>query len=1150
VNSPSDAAADALRAWLERWQALQAVLRPLPTELGRRLRTVAAHGAHGGLSPQIEGSVRPDLDGLPVQALESAQAVADAVDELARRWPPERPLPVDDQLLAALPSLQALQLRRGQRLDPLAAAQLLARVALDAPRAGRELRKPLRQLALGASEPALVADSASVALTAMGGLWASGGDPTRDDRLLYRLDVLLARCPSSPPSLTIRALATQRELRRELLTKPARGAARDRRRAAALWAWLARAEQLEPEELELIAGLAADGAVSVWTLGAQARGFAARRDPELLRLLEHETAEGASPRRRRRACCALAVALDPADPEQRVRLTTLCGQRDVWARAAMAANLDALADDPARFDALCELLLDERCPVAVLGPAAVALERLTLAEHPRALPLAARLAARAERWELTELRDASPRGRVNDALALYELSDSGTDDENLTVGRRAALACLGELGQVDSTLLEALLGQLRTQVAALRELDSSAPLAEQARALYGLDDGLAELYEHDQLFALLRSSDGPGRRALSAELEHLRATTRSALIDALATLPADDPRRALVVRGLGRALDARQSHAGTLAARLDEDLARPPAQRFAGLGALLARGAWDDSVAWRGLVEACAPALAAWPHEASAGEPLAATLVALIARLPADRITRLIAEQPRLPRAEALARFAERTTQADPEALLAALAPLAGALPAGPTELALASLARCAPKLLDPALLLPDRLAALRELLAALGQLLTAIDDPLAEPSAALLTILGELERARELLASLDDPLVGAERVDAVEEQLLQAAHAVETCSGRLPLAWLLRRCAGPFAAQARQAGARTMVRGDAAEKEAPSSRPSTRRLRGPAKDDGPGPADGAPDEPEAIRPTAPALDRVALPDGAAASLSDDYELLRPLGAGGLGMVFEARQRALDRPVAIKFLHPQLARDPQHRQRFTREAQLMARWAHPHIVRVIDFRDELEHPALVLELIDGRSLAEVRQRPPIEELSTVRQIAAALAYAHGHGVIHRDVCPDNVLLRSDGEALLADFGIAAPTELPRITEGGAVLGRPLYMSPEQLDGQPPTTAMDLYALGLLTYERLCGVAPFRCQTVAELAALKLSQRYTRLRSAQPTLPAALDSLVHALLAPEAVLRPSAAELEIELGMLIAELTAEDGDAATEEPQRS
>lgn len=192
----------------------------------------------------------------------------------------------------------------------------------------------------------------------------------------------------------------------------------------------------------------------------------------------------------------------------------------------------------------------------------------------------------------------------------------------------------------------------------------------------------------------------------------------------------------------------------------------------------------------------------------------------------------------------------------------------------------------------------------------------------------------------------------------------------------------------------------------------------------------------------------------------------------------------------------------------------------MARWTHPHIVRVIDFREQ-DRLALVLELIAGCALSERPNRSLAAELETARQIALALAYAHADGVVHRDVCPDNVLLREDETALLTDFGIAADTLQPRLTEGGAVLGRPLYMSPEQLEGSAPSAAMDLYGLGVLLYERLVGALPFQADSLGALVALKLDDRYPPPSAHRGEIPPQVDALLASLLSSVARQRPSA-----------------------------
>lgn len=202
-------------------------------------------------------------------------------------------------------------------------------------------------------------------------------------------------------------------------------------------------------------------------------------------------------------------------------------------------------------------------------------------------------------------------------------------------------------------------------------------------------------------------------------------------------------------------------------------------------------------------------------------------------------------------------------------------------------------------------------------------------------------------------------------------------------------------------------------------------------------------------------------------------------EIEAPLGRGGMGAVYLARQVSLDREVAVKVLASELADDPLFLERLEREARLMAKLRHPNIVAVHDFQ-KLEDggAAIVMEFIEGGSLREkLRQHPrglPVNEaLRILRQIAAGLEAAHASGVIHRDMKPENVLLGSDGTARVTDFGLALPLHesSARLTLTGTTVGTVDYMAPEQMKGGELDTRLDVFALGVIAYELLTGQTP-------------------------------------------------------------------------------
>lgn len=211
------------------------------------------------------------------------------------------------------------------------------------------------------------------------------------------------------------------------------------------------------------------------------------------------------------------------------------------------------------------------------------------------------------------------------------------------------------------------------------------------------------------------------------------------------------------------------------------------------------------------------------------------------------------------------------------------------------------------------------------------------------------------------------------------------------------------------------------------------------------------------------------------------------YLLEDRIALGGSAEVWRARDEELDRPVAVKLLHPHLVPDETARRRFAEEGRLAASLAHPGIVKVYDVRPDGETPALVMELVEGESLNVrlARDGPLIPSVAANlgADVADALAEAHRHGIIHRDVKPSNILIDQDGRAHLADFGIAhslAPAA-ERLTLTGTVMGTQAYLSPEQLAGEEAGPRSDLFGLGAVIFEMLTGRPPFAATSLLALA---------------------------------------------------------------------
>jgi serine/threonine-protein kinase len=207
-------------------------------------------------------------------------------------------------------------------------------------------------------------------------------------------------------------------------------------------------------------------------------------------------------------------------------------------------------------------------------------------------------------------------------------------------------------------------------------------------------------------------------------------------------------------------------------------------------------------------------------------------------------------------------------------------------------------------------------------------------------------------------------------------------------------------------------------------------------------------------------------------------SVAGRYDIAREIGRGASATVYRAHDRTLDRDIAIKIVAPALANDPSFVDRFMREARLAGGLSHPNIVTVHDVGETADgRPFLTMPLVSGSSLESVIHASaplPMSEVSRIlAELASALDYLHGQGLIHRDVKPSNVLIEESGRVLLSDFGVAYAREAARYTMTGMLLGTPRYMAPEQMLGEEPTPATDVYAMGVLAFEMLAGAPPFQ-----------------------------------------------------------------------------
>ncbi len=258
--------------------------------------------------------------------------------------------------------------------------------------------------------------------------------------------------------------------------------------------------------------------------------------------------------------------------------------------------------------------------------------------------------------------------------------------------------------------------------------------------------------------------------------------------------------------------------------------------------------------------------------------------------------------------------------------------------------------------------------------------------------------------------------------------------------------------------------------------------------------------------------------------------LAGRYRILRRLGAGGMATVFLAEDERLGRRVAVKRLH---ADSPEATvQRLEREARLGASLNHPNVVIVYDVHSDDEGALVVMEFVDGETLAAALRRGPLEQaraLDVVRSLGSALDHIHGAGVVHRDVKPANVLLARDGTVKLVDLGIAHATEQTRLTLTGTVLGTASYMSPEQLEGESVGPAADTYALAALAFEALSGRKARTGPTPVQVAHAIATSPPPDVRAVWPeATPEAAAALSRAMARDPQARQPSAGELASEL----------------------
>ncbi|MFL5821054.1 MAG: protein kinase domain-containing protein [Solirubrobacteraceae bacterium] len=281
--------------------------------------------------------------------------------------------------------------------------------------------------------------------------------------------------------------------------------------------------------------------------------------------------------------------------------------------------------------------------------------------------------------------------------------------------------------------------------------------------------------------------------------------------------------------------------------------------------------------------------------------------------------------------------------------------------------------------------------------------------------------------------------------------------------------------------------------------------------------------------------------------------LNRRYRLDAKIGAGGMSTVYRAFDQTLERPVAIKLLHREIAADSAQLERFRREARAVARLSHPHVVTVIDAGEDDGRPYIVFEHVEGATLKQCIQRlgrlPVAEAVAYAIEIARALGAAHDCSIVHRDVKPQNVLIDSEGSAKVTDFGIARSLEEEGLTADGRVLGTTDYVSPEQALGHQVTAQSDLYSLGVVLYEMLTGEVPFRGENQVAVAMKHVREELPDVRARRPEVSAVLAAVVERATAKDLRRRYSSddqviADLEDALAIETARAGGASGEATT------
>lgn len=239
--------------------------------------------------------------------------------------------------------------------------------------------------------------------------------------------------------------------------------------------------------------------------------------------------------------------------------------------------------------------------------------------------------------------------------------------------------------------------------------------------------------------------------------------------------------------------------------------------------------------------------------------------------------------------------------------------------------------------------------------------------------------------------------------------------------------------------------------------------------------------------------------------------IANRYEIISLVGQGGMADVYKAQDTILNRIVAIKILRQKLSEDPMTLVRFQREASAASRLSHPNVVDIYDVGEYNGMHYIVMEFIRGRTLKElIGLRGPLsvdEAVHIMRQLTSAIAHAHEHNIIHRDIKPQNILVKDDGTIKITDFGIAVANDAVQLTLNNAVMGSAHYLAPETAQGKDPDPKIDIYSMGIVFYELLTGSVPFQGKTPTEIAIKHLREPIPFVRDFNPGIPQSIENIV-------------------------------------------